>query len=217
MPQASVLGPLLFLLHVNDICNVSNLNVRLFADNTFLFMSFKEAHTLEYNVNAEICKMQVWLQTNKLSINIFKTKYMILSPKFKSNYKSKIEILGDHLEQVDYHKYLGAIIDNALSWQPHTATIDVKLFGICGPLYKLRKYTNNAMLKEIFYAVVQSVIHYGLICLGSFSELITRPTEILLNRTLRCSNLVKVRLMLLVFNALAHPIAFPLHVQAKKN
>ena len=67
-------------------------------------MSSKETHTLEYNVNAKIAKMQVWLKANKLSINIFKTIYMILSPKFKSNYKFKIELLGD-LEQVDSHKY----------------------------------------------------------------------------------------------------------------
>ena len=68
-------------------------------------MSSKETYTLEYNVNAKIAKMQVWLKANKLSINISKTIYMILSPKFKSNYKFKIELLGDLLEQVDSHKY----------------------------------------------------------------------------------------------------------------
>ena len=49
----------------------SDFNVRLIADDTLLFMSSKEAHTLEYNVSLEIDKMQVWLQANKLSINIF--------------------------------------------------------------------------------------------------------------------------------------------------
>ena len=77
---------------------------------------------------------------------------MILSSKFKSSYKFKIELLGDLLEQVDSHKYLVVIIDDALSWQPHTATIAVKLSKLCGPLCKLRNYTDIAMLKKVFYA-----------------------------------------------------------------
>ena len=195
MPQGSVLGPLLFLLYVNDICNASDFNVRLFADDTLLFMSSKEAHTLEYNVNVETGKMQVWLQANKLSINIFKTKYMILPPKFESSCKFKTELLGNLLEQVDSHKYLGVVVDDALSWQPHTATIAVKLSRLCGLLYKLRNYTDTAMLKRVVYALVQPVIHYGMICWGSCSESIKRPIEILLNRILRCINFVKVRQM----------------------
>ena len=61
---------------------------------------------------------------------------MILSPKFKSNYKFKIELLGDLLEQVDSHKYLRVTIDGILSWQPHTATIAVKLSRLCDLPYK---------------------------------------------------------------------------------
>ena len=70
----------------------------------FMMIPFYLCHLkkpTEYNVNAEIGKMQVWLEANKLSINISKTKDMILSPKFKSGYKFKIELLGDLLEQVD--------------------------------------------------------------------------------------------------------------------
>ena len=120
---------------------------------------------------------------------------MILSPKFKSSYKFKIELLGNLLEQVDSHKYLGVIIDDVLSWQPHTAMIAVKLSRLCGLLYKLRNYTDTTILKKVFYALVQPVIHYGLICWGSCSESIKRRTEILLNRILRCINFVKVRQM----------------------
>ena len=72
-------------------------------------------------------------------MSISNTKYMILPPKFNSSYKFEIELSGDLLKQIDSHKYFGVIIiDDALSWQPHTATIAVKLSRLCGLLDKLR-------------------------------------------------------------------------------
>ena len=112
-------------------------------------MSSIEDHPSKCNVYAEIDKMQQWPQANKLSITISKTEYMILSSKFKSNYKFKIELLEDILEQVDFDNYLGVIIDDVLSWQPHSATIAAKLPRLCGLLYKLRNYTDTALLKKV--------------------------------------------------------------------
>ena len=83
VPQGSVLGPLLFLLYVNDIQNASNFNIRLFADDTLLYFSKKKPCDLEKHVNIELDKIQRRLDVKKLSLNVSKTTYIIISPKLK--------------------------------------------------------------------------------------------------------------------------------------
>ena len=103
VPQGSLLGPLLFLLYINDIKHASNFNVRLFADDTLIYLSSKLAFTLESNINNKIGEIQSWLQASKLSINVFKTKYMIISLNLKANCNFKIQLLASALKQVNFY------------------------------------------------------------------------------------------------------------------
>ena len=82
IPQGSILGPVLFLLYVNDICNISNiLNFMLFADDTTILSTHKDTKLLYEQANNELDKLQNWLRLNKLSINVNKTNYIIFSNK----------------------------------------------------------------------------------------------------------------------------------------
>ena len=193
VPQGSVLGPTLFLVYVNDIQNVTNFEVRLFADDTLLYLSDKDSQTLEKNVNAELSKVQQWLDVNKLSLNISKTKYMILSPQFKEKHIYQIKLKENLLSKTENHKYLGVIIDENLSWKPHIMTITSKLSKLSGLLYKLRPFVNKQILMQVYYTLIYPNLLYGITCWGSCSKTASQPIQIIQNRILRCINMIGLR------------------------
>ena len=81
VPQGSSLGPLLFILYINDLPNASELtDPLLFADDTSIFYSHSNPNCLESVLNDELQNIDVWLKCNKLSVNIKKTNYVILNP-----------------------------------------------------------------------------------------------------------------------------------------
>ena len=193
VPQGSVLGPTLFLLYVNDIQNVTNFEVRLFADDTLLYLSDKDSQTLEKNVNAELSKVQQWLDVNKLSLNISKTKYMIISPHFTEKHIYQIKLKENLLSKTENHKYLGVIIDENLSWKPHIMIITSKLSKLCRLLYKLRPFVNKQILMQVYYTLIYPNLLYGITCWGSCSKTAFQPIQIIQNRILRCINMIGLR------------------------
>ena len=116
VPQGSILGPLLFLLYINDIASVSNiLSSILFADDTTLFCSSKNLQELTAIVNNELGNIMQWLNANKLSLNIDKTNFMLFRPKGKNEFCLSIHICGTNIIEVDSAKFLGIVIDNRLN------------------------------------------------------------------------------------------------------
>ena len=127
------------MLNVNDIQKASNFNIRLFADDTLLYFSKKKPCDLEKHVNIELDKIQQWLDVNKLSLNVSKTKCIIIPPKLKERYKFQIKLKEHLLCQTETHKYLGIIIDKKLSWKPHLSAVASKLAKLCELFYKLSR------------------------------------------------------------------------------
>ena len=117
MPQGSILGPLLFILYINDIRNASNLSkCILFADDTSTFMSHNNIQTLQTIFNHEMNKISEWLALNKLTLNIKKTNYMIFTKKSYTKDSINIDICGSTIRQVSNLKFLGVQIDENMNW-----------------------------------------------------------------------------------------------------
>ena len=186
VPQGSVLGPLMFLLYINDLPNFTNFNVKLFADDTFLSLDSKNYKNLQKNVNEELKVVHTWLTNNKLSLNISKTKYMVVSNKKEPpNNQFYLKFDNVFLEKCTSYKYLGVLLDDKLSWKPHIDYICNKISKMCGIFAKLRYSTNLHLLTSVYYALVASHLQYCNLVWGDAAESILDPLSKIQNRIVR--------------------------------
>ncbi len=191
VPQGSVLGPLLFLVYMNDIGNViENQKIKLFADDTNLFVagqSVKEAADL---ANKYIDKLYNWLLANKLSLNIDKTCYMVFPHQNCDNVQ--ILVNGKTINKVTSCRYLGVIIDDELNWSEHIQHVFNCLVKYVGIFYKLRCKLPYRVLRDVYYAFVHSHLLYAVevyantsnSCLDKLIKLNNKLLRILQNKPL---------------------------------
>ena len=127
VPQGSVLGPLLFILYINDIVNCSHLlSPLLFADDTNLFYSNHNIDNLRITVDCELSKLSSWFSANRLSLNIAKTNYILFGNKpIPTNFKISID--NQPILRAYTVKFLGVIVDSRLSWNAHVDYICSKI------------------------------------------------------------------------------------------
>ena len=120
VPQGSILGPLLFLLYINDLATVSEACFSIsFADDTNMFISGKDVQAMSEKLNSDMENIRQWLCCNKLSLNVSKTHYMVFAPKNKHVDDLNIRIQNTNIERVSVTKFLGVMINAHLSWKYH--------------------------------------------------------------------------------------------------
>ena len=193
VPQGSTLGPLLFIIYINDIVGCSELFTVLFADDAAFVASGKKLKKVNKIVNEEMKKVSSWLIANRLTLNLKKTKFMIYynkrdDKKEKLLKKFKININNYCIEQVSNFKYLGVIFNNKLNWNDHIEVLCSKLSRAAGVIFRLKKNLPHSVLKMIYHSLVSSHLRYGILNWGSANCTALKRLNTLHDRIIRYLN-----------------------------
>ena len=193
VPQGSILGPLLYLIYVNDIPYSCNSEILSFADDTTLFVSKPDLDTLFIEANQEINKLYNWFCANKLSLNAKKTKYIVIKPVHKrcdfNNLSVKIDSteltrIGNDCSETST-KFLGMHIDDSLSWKKHIANVNSKMSRAIFAIKQVKKFLPHESLRSLYYALVHPHLSYGILAWGNASSSFTNKTSLLQKRAVR--------------------------------
>ena len=173
VPQGSVLGPLLFLIFINDIPHASDLLTWLFADDTALVLSANSLPLLQAKMNYQVDKVHDWLLSNKLSVHyVTKSQYMIVNKNINVGITEDFELkVGNHiLSRTKSYRYLGLLVDEKFSWGCHINEVCMKLSQVAGIIFKIRTLLSKEALMLVYHALVSSKIRYGLICWATAAQ-----------------------------------------------
>jgi hypothetical protein len=175
------------------ISTSKNFTPIMYADDSSLFFKGTNIDEVLNNINKELKKIVEWLQVNKLSLNIGKSKYIIFTK--KKIHKPTVDVMVNNhtIELVTSIKFLGFLLDNHISWKEHIKFITNKISKLTGILIKLKKTLSTEVLLKLYYAYIHSYLVNGIIVWGSATKTSLDPIIKLQKKCIRIISFVSSR------------------------
>ena len=188
VPQGSVLGPLLFLIYVNDIQNAApSVSTRLFADDTNVFLANKDCTKLIEMVTETLSQLKIWFESNKLTLHIGKTTFTIFHARKQCNHTcdESFYFNSTRIRKSPFTKYLGLIIDENLTWKQHVNELRNSLLKYIGIFYHISYILPANTAIQIYFSFIYSRLSYAIEVYGTACASVLKPLQTLQNRILK--------------------------------
>ena len=161
VPQGSILGPVLFLLYINDITRCTDkLKFLLFADDTTIYIQGHDLNLIKNTLNSELKKVSNWIKSNELTLNISKTHCMLSSALLSKTYNIDVYIDNTPLKQVEECNFLGITLDSKLKFKSHISLVECRVSKLTGIFFKLRTTLTQDCIRQIYLSLVYPHLLY---------------------------------------------------------
>ena len=168
VPQGSLMGVLLFQIVINDLRNaLKHTTGILYADDTTIFAIGNNPYCLEKKVEADLQSVSMWLSANYLSLNVTKTKYMIMKPDTLQSFPFELRVNGTKIEQTHCLKFLGMLIDDKCTWSKHCEHLISKLKKLNFVINRLKDYIPSGCMRDLYFAHFHSHLSFGITLWGN--------------------------------------------------
>ena len=161
VPQGSILGPLLFLLFINDIVTDIGSNIRLFADDTSLYMIVDNPTATAELLNLDLEKIIEWAKTWLVTFNPLKTEALLISRKLIKPYHSSLHMDNQIIDEVDTHKHIGIYLSSDCSWHKHIDYVKEKAWTRINAMRKFKFELDRKSLETIYLTFIRPILEYG--------------------------------------------------------
>lgn len=187
IPQGSVIGPLLFLIYINDLPRISeNAHFTLFADDTTIAFAHSNYSDAVSTMCSYLERLNEWTINNRLSLNADKTSAMLFTNRMNSVETPIIlRVANVTIDLFASVKFLGVIIDHKLNFSSHINSICTKLSKTAGVLYRISADVPDSVLINLYYSLVYPYLLYGILIWGGTAQVHLRPLELIHKRIVR--------------------------------